>query len=381
MRAVVGLVAPPAVGNGRGLARGDGTPPPTRDCRLDGLCGCECSEGEGESVDALNGCTGLSTGRRIGNPTAGSGCGEEGKSGPPADEPWVPMPPGRLGRCEVGLLELGPDPLCLRIRAATLVLPTLPPSDSEPAPAPVTDGGRLTPIPGRGRFAFPPLGLRLNARWRRFRLGCCGREVVRPCACMGTITEAAGDVYGEGDGVAVGEGRTNRSARAATDGCPPTTVCFCFIVASLVSVLVEMDAGLEGYRTTGLVPTFVGGPGGERGSDVRAGKLPLLAPPPALTIESRCWFFTSVGVNPLSPPPLPIMSISISASADKKRSLSRLSSSSSAKFGVVRYRRESARLPIGCGIEGKAWVEVGSDAEDAGVRVRVGGVSEDARLD
>lgn len=95
------------------------------------------------------------------------------------------------------------------------------------------------------------------------------------------------------------------------------------------------------------------------------------------SIESLCWFFTSVGVNPRPPAPAPPpnMSMSMSSvSADMKRSLSRFSRSSREKFGVARYRVESARVPIGCGIDGKTCVLVGN-----GGREREGGVSEKSK--
>lgn len=52
-------------------------------------------------------------------------------------------------------------------------------------------------------------------------------------------------------------------------------------------------------------------------------------------MESRCWFFTNVGVN--SGPP----------SKERKRDESKDSSSSRWKLGVVRYLAVRLRVPIG----------------------------------
>jgi hypothetical protein len=64
--------------------------------------------------------------------------------------------------------------------------------------------------------------------------------------------------------------------------------------------------------------------------------------------ESRCWFLASVGVN------------SGPVSRERKREERRDSSSSSWKFGVVRYVTERVSVPVGWGIEGNMWVSFGS---------------------
>ncbi len=72
--------------------------------------------------------------------------------------------------------------------------------------------------------------------------------------------------------------------------------------------------------------------GGDRGKDVRRGRLPG-----ELVIESRCLFLTRVGMN------------SGPSSCDRNREESNDSRSTTWKFGEVRYVTETDKLPIGWG--------------------------------
>ena len=99
----------------------------------------------------------------------------------------------------------------------------------------------------------------------------------------GTTVDAAGEVYGEVAGVAVGEGRTNRSARASIVDCLPC------VVAAVEFGLVVGLLGNGGYRAIGLVAGWNEVVrGGERAKGVvLVGGLPWLVPPVA-SIESLC---------------------------------------------------------------------------------------------
>jgi len=79
--------------------------------------------------------------------------------------------------------------------------------------------------------------------------------------------------------------------------------------------------------------------------------------------ESRCWFLASVGVN------------SGPVSRERKREERRDSSSSSWKFGVVRYVTERVSVPVGWGIEGNMCVSFGS-----GVAFWAGAVSKERTM-
>ena len=77
--------------------------------------------------------------------------------------------------------------------------------------------------------------------------------------------------------------------------------------------------------------------GGERGREVRRGKLPGEA-----EMLSRCWFLTRVGVK------------SGPSSRDNSREDKSDSTVSSRKSGTVRYVTEMVRSPLGCVIGGSA---------------------------
>ena len=83
--------------------------------------------------------------------------------------------------------------------------------------------------------------------------------------------------------------------------------------------------------------------GGERGKEVRIGRLPG-----DVDNESRCWFLTSVGVKSCP-------------SSDKNLDDSKDSSASISKCGVERYVTESERLPVGCMIGAKVCVSFASN--------------------
>ena len=118
------------------------------------------------------------------------------------------------------------------------------------------------------------------------------------------------------------------------------------VVLVVVTVVVVVVGG--GKINLSAIDVAVGG--GDTGSDVFIGKLPNGdAPPPSLPRP-----FNSVGVN-ITPMPSPSPSSRL-----KNRSLSRLSSSSSWKLGVARYRVVRHSDPSGCGTEGNTWVCVGS---------------------
>lgn len=92
--------------------------------------------------------------------------------------------------------------------------------------------------------------------------------------------------------------------------------------------------------------------GGERGNDVRMGRLPG-----DVDNESRCWFLISVGVK--SGP-----------SSDRSLEDSKDSRASISKRGAVRYVTDSERLPVGCVIDAKVCVSFAS-----GEAPRAGGAS------
>ena len=89
--------------------------------------------------------------------------------------------------------------------------------------------------------------------------------------------------------------------------------------------------------------------GGERGSDVRRGRLP--GDPEML---SRCWFLMSVGVK------------SGPSSRERKREERRDSSVSSWKLGDVRYVTETANSPIGWVMGGNACLSCCNTGASAG---------------
>lgn len=92
--------------------------------------------------------------------------------------------------------------------------------------------------------------------------------------------------------------------------------------------------------------------GGERGRDVRIGRLPG-----DVDKESRCWFLTSVGVKSCP-------------SSDRNLDDSKDSSASISKCGLDKYVTESERLPVGCAMGAKVCVSFAS-----GEAPRAGGAS------
>ena len=89
--------------------------------------------------------------------------------------------------------------------------------------------------------------------------------------------------------------------------------------------------------------------GGERGRDVRIGRLPG-----DVDSESRCWFLTNVGVKSCP-------------SSDRNLDDNKDSSASISKYGFDRYVTESERLPVGCAMGAKVCVSfVSGEAPRAG---------------